>query len=342
MGTVQPVDLIRWARDAIGEGDSATDWRIEPTEHAKLFATSAPSLAEDLRGERPQGLAEIYEQSNGQANRDRDSFKATVGKANRAVFFTAVFSALLLVMAGLQTHLGTVGPWAAKVIGPLGLLSAGLATMWLNQVRERSLSQRWAESRAKAEAKRLAYFKAVMEAASQDGQAQLLALEYTRRFLLDNQINYFHQRGQQHQRAADQALNHSTQAVFVASSFTALAGFLVMWDPRLAVLAGLGVIASAYAAYVASRSAVNQDRENAERYRAAEDQLRERKLDLDAYRQRAAAGDLSAVQEFFAAIFLTLEADHKGFLTDSEKREFAIGNMEQRLDAARESISSAH
>jgi hypothetical protein len=342
MGTVQPGDMIRWAREAIGVGDSATDWRIVPTEHAQLLATGAPSLAQDLRGERPQGLAEIYEQCNSQANRDRDLFKSTLSKANGAVFFTAVFSALLLLLAGLQGSLGPVGPWAAKVIGPLGLLSAGLATMWLSQVRDRSLSKRWAESRAKAEAKRLAYFKAVMEAARQDGQAQLLALEYTRRFLLDNQIDYFHQRGQQHQRAADRAINVSAQAVFVASSFTALAGLLVMWDPRLAVLAGLGVIASAYAAFVASRSAVNQDRENAERYRAAEDQLRERKLDLDVYRQRAAAGDLRAVQEFFAPIFLTLEADHKGFLSDSEKREFAIGNMEQRLDAARESLSSAH
>ena len=58
-----------------------------------------------------------------------------------------------------------------------------------------------------------------------------------------------------------------------------------MWHPEFAVVAGLGVIASAYAALAVSRSAVNQDRKNADRYLSAEDQLKERRLDLDTYRK---------------------------------------------------------
>jgi hypothetical protein len=331
-----PDELIRIAQDAIGEGNSDTDWKIVPTEHAEMLAEKAPSLAENLRGVHPKGLAGMYEEWNAKAIKARDDFKNTVGKADTAVFCTASLGALLLVAAGLQVLLGGFGPWAAKVIGPLGIVSAGLTAMWLNQVQGGALSKRWAEARAKAEAKRLTYFKAVMEGASKSPQDQLLALEYTRRFLLDNQIDYFKDRGRQHENAADTTLKNSTRAVFLSSSFTALAGVLSIWHPELAVVAALGVIASAYAALTVSCSAVNQDRNNADRYLAAEYQLRERRLDLDTYRERTALGDNRAVQEFFEPVFVTLEADHKAFLSEAEQRELAIADMEKRLDTAKE------
>jgi hypothetical protein len=301
-----------------------------------MFEEKAPSFAENLRGVRPRGLAEMYEDWNTKAIKARDDFKNTIGKVNIAVFCTASFGALLLVAGGLQALLGGSGPWAVRAIGLLGLICSGLAAMWLNQVRGGALSRRWAKERAKAEAKRLAYFRAVMEGASEAALDQLLALEYTRRFLLDNQIDYFRDRGGQHESAAGTALKNSTRAVFVSSSFTAIAGALSMWHTELAVIAGLGVIASAYAALAVSRSAVNQDRTNADRYLAAEYQLKERRLDLDTYRERTAAGDSGSVQGFFEPIFVTLKADHEAFLTEAEKRELAIGDMEKRLDAAKE------
>ncbi len=63
--------------------------------------------------------------------------------------------------------------------------------------------------------------------------------------------------------------------------------------------AGLGVIASGYAAFAVSRSAVNQDRKNADRFLAAWCTLEERKLDLSACRERTALGDSKAVRQFF-------------------------------------------
>ena len=331
-------ELIRIARDAIGVGNSETDWKIVPTEHAKMFEEKAPSLDENLRGSRPKGLAGMYEEWNGKAIKARDDFKNTVSMADIAVFCTASLGALLLVAGGLQVLLGGFGPWAVKAIGLIGVISSGLAAMWLNQVRGGALSKRWVEERAKAEAKRLAYFKTIMEGASEAPLDQLLALEYTRRFLLDNQIDYFRDRGREHENAAGIALKNSTRAVFVSSSFTAIAGALSMWRPELAVVAGLGVIASAYAALAVSRSAVNQDRKNADRYLAAEYQLKERRLDLDTYRERTASGDNGVVQEFFEPIFVTLEADHQAFLTEAEQRELAIGGMKRRLDAAKEAL----
>ena len=332
-------ELISTARDVIGAGGSGTDWKIDPTEHAQLFAEKAASLAQNLQRSRPEGLAKMYKELNDKAVKARDVFKSTVDKTNTAVFCTASLAALLLVAAGLQEPLGTAGPWAVGAIGILGVISGGLAAMWLNQVKGGDLPQNWADERAKAEAKRLAYFKAIMEGASDEPWDQLLALEYTRRFLLDNQIDYFKERGDQHERAAGIALKRSTQAVFVASTFTAVAGLLSMWIPLLALIAGLGVIASAFATLSVSRSAVNLDRKNADRYRGAEDQLTERKLDIDRYREKTASGDKGAVQEFFEPIFVTLEADHKGFLSDGEQRELAIGAMEKRLDAAKEALT---
>jgi hypothetical protein len=280
----------------------------------------------------------MYEELNGKAVNARDVFKTTVCKADTAIFCTVSLAALLLIAGGLQEPLGNIGPWVVGTIGLLGIVSSGLAAMWFNQLKGELLAKRWADERAKAEAKRLAYFKAIMEGASGDPLDQLLVLEYVRRYLLDNQIDYFRDRGSQHESAARIALTKSTQAVFVASIFTAFAGLLSMLRPQLAVVAGLGVIASAYAPLALSRSAVNLDRQNADRYRTAEDQLRERRLELDAYRERTASGDKGAVQEFFEPIFVTLEGDHKAFLSDAEKRELAIGGMERRLDAAQEAL----
>jgi hypothetical protein len=332
-------ELIRIACDAIGVGNSDTDWKIVPTEHAEMFEEKAPSLAENLRGSRPRGLAAMYEEWNAKAIKARDNFKNTVSKADTAVFCTASLGALLLVSGGLQVLLGVSGPWVVKAIGLLGVISSGFAVMWLNQLQGGALSKRWAEERAKAEAKRLAYFKTFMEKAMEAPLDQLFALEYTCRFLLDNQIDYFKDRGEEHESAASAALNTSTRAVFVSSSFTAIAGALSMWHPEFAMVAAVGVIASAYAALAVSRSAVNQDRKNADRYLAAEYQLKERKLDLDVYREKTASGENGAVQEFFEPIFLTLEADHRAFLSEADQRELAIGNMEKRLDAAKAALT---
>lgn len=332
-------ELMRTACDAIGAGNSDNDWKIVPTEHAEMFAEKAPSLAENLRGSRPTGIAQMYEELNTKAIEDRDNFKNTVNKADIAVFCTASLGALLLVSGGLQVLLGVSGPWVVKAIGLLGLISSSLAVMWLSQVQGGALSKRWAEERAKAEAKRLAYFKIVMEQASEAPLDQLLALEYTRRFLLDNQIDYFKERGGEHEKAASATLMTSTRAVFASSSFTLIAGALSMWRPEFTVVAAVGVIASAYAALAVSRSAVNQDRKNADRYLASHDQLWERKLDLDTYRKKTASGEKGAVQEFFEPIFLILEADHRAFLSEADQRELAIGNMEKRLDAAKEAVA---
>ena len=321
------------ARDIVGKGDSDKDWKIVPTEHANQFAAQAPSLAENLRSSRIEGLAKMYEGLNRKAVDARNRFKSAIARADLAIFCAASFGALLLAGGALSEILDKVSDRIIPVIGVLVLLSSGWATMLLSQVKGQKLATNWEGTRAKAEAKRLAYFKAVMEGASKEPFDQLLALEYARRFLLDNQIDYFQERGAQHENAAQSSIKTSTQAVFIASSLTALAGLASIVEPKMSALAGLGVIASAYAALAVSRSALSLDRRNADRYLIAGEQLMERRLELDSFRARVAAGDYPAVQEFFEPIFVILESDHKAFLSDSEQRELAIGRMQARLDA---------
>lgn len=332
-------ELIRNATVAMGKGNSDTDWKLAPSEHAELLAKASAPLAEILQGARLSGLAKMYENLNQTAVQARDTFKNNVTRANQAVFCTATFGALLLIAGGLQGPLGKTGSGVVIGIGILGIIAGGLAAMWLALVRGGSFAGRWAQERAKAEAKRLAYFKAFMDEAPAEPLQQLLAFEYTRRFLLDNQIDYFRDRGGQHEKAAGIALKKSTYAMFAASTATIGAGALSMLSPQLAVIAGLGVIASAYAALVVSQSSVNQDRRNADRYRLAGDQIEERKLEMDIYRLRIAAGEKGVLQEFFEPIFVALAADHKEFLNNAEQREIAISDIEGRLKAAREALS---
>jgi hypothetical protein len=323
---------------AVGKGNSETDWNIVPTAHAGQFDAGFAGFAAILRGSRIEGLATMYEELNTKAVSARDCFKTTVARGDTAVFCTAALGALLLIAGGLQQPLGGIGRWIIGAIGLPGVVAGGLAAMWLGRIKAGDLARKRMGERARVEAKRLAYFKAVMQDATKAPSDQILAFEYTRRFLLDNQIDYFRDRGNQHQEAADAALTKSSMAVFVVSALTSIAGLLAMWHAQLAMIARLGVLASAYAALAASRSAVNLDRRNASLYRAAEEQLKERRLDLDVYRAQTASGDPGAVQEFYERVFVVLEAEHKAFLSNAEQGELAIGKIEECLDAAKEAL----
>jgi len=333
--------LLEETRHIIGKGEPDKDWKIEPTAHRNRYAQSAPQLARILERSTAQAFAQRYEELNRRAIEDRDKFKRIFSNANWSIFLTATLGALLLIGTGLSPLVEDNLPegrlstfiWAIAI---LGMVASALATMWINRLKARKLSRQWAGQRASAEAKRMAYFKTVLEEAEPSPKEQLLAFEYTRRYLLDNQLAYFLDRGKQHQQAADKATNVSSIALMIASILTGMASILVAvtGKPYYSVIAGLGVIATAAAALARERSRVHLDRINAERYQKAYDLLWERSLELDDYREKIAAGDSEAVIRFFEPIFVALEADHKEFLNDEEKREAAIGDMKKRLNAA--------
>ncbi len=333
--------LIKETRDVFGKSDPDRDWKIEPTVHRQQYAQSAPQLALLLERSNTLAYAQRYEDLNRKAIESRNKFKRIFSNANWSIFLTATLGALLLVGSGLSSLASDYLPesrlttfiWALSI---LGMVSSALATMWISQITGKKLSRQWASQRASAEAKRMAYFKTVLEEAEPDPKDQLLAFEYTRRYLLDNQLDYFLERGKQHKEAADRAAKVSSIALMLSSILTGMASILVAitGKPYYSVIAGLGVIATATAALAKERSRVHLDRINAERYQKAYDLLWERSLELDDYREQIAAGDPKAAIKFYEPIFVALEADHKQFLNDEEKREAAIGDMKKRLNAA--------
>lgn len=332
-------EMIRIARAAIGDGGNE-DWQIIPSEHARWFERAAPTLAHNLRRARPEGLARMFEEADREAVRASDVFKRTVRRADTAVFLAGSLGALLVVAIGIKDMVGETSTFIIGAIGVLGALASSLAAMWIGKARNGELAERWGNERANAEAKRLAFFKDVMAGATNTPLDKLLALEYTRRFLLDNQVKYLRERGREHERAAQMALDRSTASTFLASMLTAAGGLLAFVRPEYGVIAGLAAVASFLGTLFISRSEMNLDHKNADRYRVAADALAERRLDLDTFRSKVASGELTAVEDFFQPIFMALKADHQAFLTDAQQQDLAIGEMQGRLDAAKDTMSS--
>ena len=334
-----PQELIRTARRAIGDGE-ADDWKVNPSAHARMFERAAPTLADNLRRARPEGLAKMFEDKDHDAIRARDNFKRTASRADFSVFAAGSLAALLVVAVGLRDAYGEeASKYILASLGIAGVIASSFAAMWVGRARSGKLAQRWSNERANAEARRLSYFKDVMEGAHEDPIDRLFAFEYVRRFLLDNQIEYFQGRGLEHEKSAHTALDRSTYATFLASMLTAAGGALAVYFPDLGVVSGFAAVATHLGTYFTSKSETNLDRKNADRYSNVADALTIRRLDLDEYRLRVAEGDPDALIEFYEPIFMALSRDHQQFLSDGAQRESAIGNMAARIKAARTDIN---
>lgn len=325
--------MIRRVTQGIGEGRPDKDWKVVPTEHAEHLQGVAPELTGILSTSRVKGLAEQYEELNQKAVASRDKFKASANWLNRCVFATASLGAILLILGTLNHLMQNYGRPVIVAIGILGIVSGALATLWLNRMRQGRQLRAWFADRAKAEGKRLAYFKELLLHRGSPTEA-LWVFEYTRRFLLDNQIDYFKERGAKHESGAESALKTASIAAFLASICTTVASLLSGYRTEFTAIASLGVIASAYAALAASKTEVSQDRRSAERYRLAGERLQDWKLNIDDYRKRVAGGDQDAIEEFYGPVFQTLVSDHKSWLEVEEKIAAAVGQFERRLKEA--------
>ena len=153
-------------------------------------------------------------------------------------------------------------------------MCGAFAGVCLNRIRSGELLQQWMRNRAEAETRRLYYFDLVTGDRPQANISPtiplpLLQLEYFRRFQLDVQITFYDVRGQQHAQAASKALSLSTWALGGIALLNGLAGAFGWVDPKWAAIAGIALVAQAFASMVTNTEAVNQDRRNAERYERA-------------------------------------------------------------------------
>jgi hypothetical protein len=331
--------LIESVKEIIGEEDSRNDWRIKLQEHAALYENTAPSLVAIMKGSKLRGLAKAYATSDNEAIKAQNKFKSTVKKASLAAFLTSACGALLLVCAGLHILNKPVGLIIIVGTTAVGMTASVFATLWFNLIKGGGLNAEWVLRRSRAEKKRLDYFQTFLKMTPKNPEDQLFALEYTRRFLLENQITYFEGRGKEHKKAADKTLKKSLAAMLVASLITMLAGPLALLKGWLSAIAGLGVIATAYGAFVNAISTVNLDKENAQRYTKCAWDLDDVLLEIDECRSKAAEGNPDSVVEFFQPVFKILEVDQLAFSSDGQRRDKKIDVMSGEHEAAAQKMT---
>ena len=330
--TVQ--EMIAAALNAIGVG-SQGDYKIQPTAHAAELASKAPALAAILTRAQFSVLAEEYERKDQEAKKAQEVFKRAAGRANWAVFFTTLFSVLLLVAAPMATFVKIPAKTLLVVFGVGGIICGGLGAMWLYQVREGRLLDGWRNARASAELLRKQYFEAVAGADTgatvSSVPALLLQFEYFRRYHFDSQVAYYDERSDDHRRSAVRVLQATGWSVALASISLGLAGFLGGIDPRWSSAAAFGTVATAIAAFASTNESVYQYRRNSELYSKTGDALRLLKAKFDDVRAAAIAGQREPVQQFVAAVNEQLIAEHRQWLAAAQDVKPALERLDDTL-----------
>jgi hypothetical protein len=329
-----PEESIAAAKDALG-AQRPDDYKMEPTRHAAELAAKSPVLAQALGRSELSVVAEEYERMDGQANRFRDSFKNVANRANWAVFLTACFSALLLVVGPLQVVAGKPLGWVNSVLGVCGVISGALGSMWVYRAREGKLLDNWLGARAAAETMRTQYFEALTAMQLVDGNSPiapaLLQFEYFRRYQLDVQLAFYRQRSEDHRRDAERLLVISAYAIALASISAGVAGFLSSLNPAWISIAALGAAATALASFSSTKESVNQSRRNTELYNNTYNALTLLKRKLDAVRTAAAAGESEPMKQFVAAVHEQIGAEHRQWLAAAKSVQPAIEKLEDTL-----------
>jgi SMODS and SLOG-associating 2TM effector domain 1 len=322
------------AAGIIGSG-SPGDYRLSPLEHAEQLKTSAPKLAALLSRSAPVDLARQYADADTEALVAERTFKRWVIKANWAVLTTATVSALLMAVALLTASSDGLTRTILIVLALIGVAAGAFASMSLFRVKEGRLLEDWLTARARAETKRLSYFSYIMNTSvgPPDSQLELLKLEYFRRYQLDLQIAYYKTRRTGHRKSAERTLDISANSVLLAAIASGAAGVLGAYRSEWAALGSLAVFGAALQAFAAARESLNQDRRNAERYDHSAQALMGLRERLDDVRVGIAAGSLSVLSEYVAAVQDQLSLEHRQWLSGAENMQAAVARLEKALSS---------
>src|SRR6266487_3731706 len=104
------------------------DYVLQPSKQADQYEATAPALAALLRSGKVSTIAGEYQHRDGQALSAQRNYETPMEWANRAIFATAVLSALTMATQILS---GPAGFWAVATFGILSALAGASAAMWL-------------------------------------------------------------------------------------------------------------------------------------------------------------------------------------------------------------------
>lgn len=337
-------EMIDAASQAIGVGAKG-DYKIQPTVHAAELVSKAPTLTAILNRAQFSVLAEEYERKDQEAIKAQEVFKSTAGRANWAVFFTTLFSVLLLLASPMATVVKIPDKTLLVVFGVGGIVCGGVGAMWLYQVREGKLLDGWMNARASAELLRKQYFEAVTGADAgatvSHPPALLLQFEYFRRYHFDSQVAYYDQRSGDHRRSAARVLQATGWSVALASISLGLAGFLGGIDPRWSSAAALGTVATAIAAFASTNESVYQYRRNSDLCSKTGDALRLLKGRFDDVRAAAITGQSEVLHQFVAAVNELLITEHRQWLAAAQDIKPALERLDDTLSRLKPKLPGA-
>lgn len=318
--------------------DQPSDYIIAPTKHAAQYAESAPELARLLQSSEARIAAESYEDLDQRAVEAQRQFLTASNRTGIAVFFTALFGALLLVVANFSDWLGAYLLYAVLATAIGGVIAGNLAAMWIYSIRAGGLFEQWKTRRAEAEAERLRYFEVVT--GKQDISEPLLQLEYFRRYQLDVQRVFFRNRGKQHAAGAGRALRLSSGALAVAGIMTGVAGVVAAatLDPRWASLAIVALVAQGFGAYIDTRESSAQHRRNTERYLRSRQALDKLYGMLDSVRAATAQGDRAVMHQFVGAVHAQLAVEHQEWQREIGAAGEVVNQLEALLEKHQETF----
>ncbi len=214
----------QWAIAAVGK-DRASDWQLRPDLHAQDLGSEAQPLKDILTQPKFAEIIEAFRTADEEAKKKQSYYKRLARLSAWTGFVAALLGSLVLV-AVVALPLGQ--PLTAVMALQAMLLLTSLGASLL--IGSAKPFEAWMLQRAEAENARGSLFNEVVSAGaqSQSDEERLLPLqlEYFRRFQLDVQRLYYHQRGAQHAAAARRAW----WCRLAAFLLVAAAAFPVFWS----------------------------------------------------------------------------------------------------------------
>jgi hypothetical protein len=290
----------RW--NLVGE-PRRDDKILEPERHRAELEKLAPELATILNQGMPKAIGDGYQSLDQIANEAREQYKKRVEYAVRLAFGGALCGALAALYEGLIKDRQWFDlPIDLAIIRLLFLtqillLLASAVLVWFTA--KRNNFGKWRTLRADAEHSRITLFLAVIRDASegplQNDKALQQALSYLFRHLYWSQLQFFYDRSKEHEAASERrkALRAKLRiwawlgiAVVVAIAVLSVAALLVApgsdnplallredFHPE-AIMGALGIAIAAILAAAHGQQQINQDEDNARRYRETAVKLR--------------------------------------------------------------------
>lgn len=309
------------------------DHKLRPADHAAGYS-ELPELQQRLNDSKVVALAEEYDRYSSKAVVAQRKYKKYSKYARWCIFFTAAFSAGLVMVHSLAD-----ANWVPAVRMTLAVLSGVfgiLASTFLMLLKGLKLLDVWMKSRATAEKIRLDYFEEICELPKEHNISFTLAqLEYFRRYHLEMQKDYYQSR-------SESLGNRSTFSVTLIAILTAVAGFatllvgilgefsttMFLWVP---IVVAISLIIQAFASMITNREQTEQNQRNAARYDHSRSALNKLSGQLTDVREGIAQGHVELLPKFVQAVNEPLAQEHSQWLDEMDKHNAALSALESEL-----------